>query len=281
MGERTAIHGAQALLTEISGYGRTLVAFSGGVDSSVVVAAAARTLGPDRMAAVTAVSPSLPDEELLAATRFCEELGVAHHRVDTHEMDVSGYRANGRRRCYFCKSSLLDAARALAAERGYDTVATGTNTDDVVDRFRPGIAAAAERGARTPLADAGLGKSAVRAVARLWSLPTWDKPAMACLASRIAYGIEVTPNRLARVERAEIAVRRLLGPAGKGNVRVRDLDTSVRIEVDRESLPAVLRDPRLAEAVREAGFGELPVAVHEFRSGSMNHLPPVPRRLSR
>jgi uncharacterized protein len=267
---RSPAHAARALLGEMSTYGKTLVAFSGGVDSSLVVAAAVRALGSDRMAAVTAVSGSLPAQELQAAQRFCESLSVTHHLVDTRELDVDGYRENGRRRCYFCKSTLLDAALELAAEEGFDVVATGTNADDLVAGFRPGIAAAAERGARTPLADLGLDKPSVRAVARLWSLPTWDKVALACLSSRIAYGIEITPARLARIERAELAVRGLLAGRGRGNVRVRDLDDAVRLEVDREIVAEVRLDPSLADAIGRAGFGGMPLSIEEFRSGSMN-----------
>jgi uncharacterized protein len=269
---------ARALLAETAGYGSTLVAFSGGVDSCVVVAAAARALGPDSMAAVTAVSPALPAEELAAARRFCAALGVTHHLVETREMDVAGYRENSRRRCYFCKSTLLDAAVELAVRLRFDSVATGTNATDVLDRFRPGIAAAAERGARTPLADAGLGKDAVREVARLWSLPTWDKPAMACLSSRIAYGLQITPGRLARVEHAEAAVREALtapaGPAAvradRANVRVRDLGEAVRIEVDAQIADDPAWHPALVAAIRDSGFAEVPVTVGVFRSGSMN-----------
>src|SRR3569833_3824655 len=153
------------LLSQFAGDGRTLVAFSGGVDSSGVLAAAARALGTGEGPAATAVSPALPAAEIEAAAAFCAEVGVAHHPVRTQEMDAAGYRENGPARCYFCKSTLLATAVALAAELGYDSVATGTNASDIAAGFRPGIRAAAERGARTPLADAGLDKAAVREVA--------------------------------------------------------------------------------------------------------------------
>lgn len=268
-----AARAAGLLLAEMSSYGRTLVAFSGGVDSSVVVAAAARALGTGDMAAVTAVSPSLPTAELDAARDFCARLGVPHLTILTAELNVPGYRDNGRDRCYFCKSTLLDTALRLAAEQDFDTIATGTNAGDLTAGFRPGIGAAAERGARTPVADTGLDKAAVRAVARLWSLPTWDKPAMACLSSRIAYGLTITTSRLARVERAENAVRGLLAGTGRGNVRVRDLGGSVRLEVDPELLDETRGDPRFARVLRAAGFGDAPLSVEAFRSGSMNELP--------
>ena len=264
-------------MAELAGYGPTLVAFSAGVDSSVVLAAAARALGP-RAAALTAVSPAVPAAEIQAAAAFCAELGVAHHPVPTAEMDKAGYRDNGPRRCYFCKSTLLDTAVGFAAEQGFAAVATGTNASDVAAGFRPGIRAAAERGARTPLADLGLDKEAVRAIAREWGLSTWDKPASACLSSRIAYGVAISPARLARVERAEAAVRRLLAAHRVRDLRVRDLGEAVRVELDAHLVEPVRADPALHEAIRGAGFAGVPVSVAAFRSGSMNELLPDPER---
>ncbi len=257
------------LVSEMAGYGRTLVAFSGGVDSSVVLAAAVRALGPDDVAAVTAVSPSLPAAELAAAREFAAGLGVAHHTPATGELEVAGYRENNGRRCYFCKSVLLDTANALAAELGFATITTGTNASDVVAGFRPGIRAAAERGARTPLADLGMDKEAVRAVARHWGLAVWNKPAAACMASRIAYGIEVTSARLARIERAETAVRAVLGGAVR-DLRVRDLGDAVRLEVDPHLVERARADAAVAAAIRDAGFADAPIRVEVFRSGSLN-----------
>jgi pyridinium-3,5-biscarboxylic acid mononucleotide sulfurtransferase len=260
---------SDSLLAEMAGYGRTLVAFSGGVDSSVVLAAAVRALGPGQVAAVTAVSPSLPAAELDGARRFCADLGVTHHTPATSELEIPGYRENGPQRCYFCKSVLLDTANALADHLGYATITTGTNASDVVSGFRPGIRAAAERGARTPLADLGLDKDAVRAIARHWDLPVWDKPAAACMASRVAYGIEVTSARLARIERAETAVRTLLGGALR-DLRVRDLGDAVRLEVDAGLVERARADHAVRAAIRDAGFAAAPVHVEVFRSGSMN-----------
>ena len=257
------------LLAEMAGYGRTLVAFSGGVDSSVVLSAAVRALGTGQVAAVTAVSPSLPAAELQAARAFCAALGVTHHTPATDEMDVPGYRENGPQRCYFCKSVLLDTANALADTLGYETITTGTNASDVVAGFRPGIKAAAERGARTPLADAGLDKAAVRAIARHWGLTVWDKPAAACMASRVAYGISVTPARLARIERAETAVRSALGGAVR-DLRVRDLGDAVRLEIDSDLVERARDNGAVSIAIREAGFDSTPIRVETFRSGSMN-----------
>jgi uncharacterized protein len=265
---------ARGLLAAFGDYGRTLVAFSGGVDSGLVLAAAARALGPGDVAAVTAVSASLARTELDAARRFCDENGVQHHLVRTTELTVPGYRENGPRRCYFCKSTVLDAAAALASEQGFDSVATGTNASDLVAGSRPGIVAGVERAVRTPLADTGLSKPDVRAIARLWGLSTWDKPALACLASRVAYGLEITPARLARVERAEATVRAHLAGRGNGDVRVRDLGDGVRLEVDASILAAAQGDPVLGRLIAGAGFGDLPLVVQEFRSGSMNDLAP-------
>ncbi len=186
-----------------------LVAYSGGADSAFLLAAAVRALGADQVVAATGYSHSLPRVRARPGARVRRVArGRACSRRETHEMEREGYRANAGDRCFFCKAELLDVLTPLAAERGLAHVATGTNADDAVAGFRPGIRAAAERGAITPLRDAGLTKAQVRAASRRWGLPTWDKPAAACLSSRVAYGVEVTPYRLARVERAEAAVAR-------------------------------------------------------------------------
>jgi uncharacterized protein len=271
---------AARLLAVVAGYGRSLVAFSGGVDSSVVLAAAVRALGPDDVAAVTAVSPALPAAELAAARALAAELGVTHHTPATRELDVDGYRGNGPRRCYFCKSVLLDTAGTVARQHGFATVITGTNASDVAGGFRPGIRAASERGARTPLADLGLAKDSVRAIARLWQLRTWDKPAAPCLASRIAYGVPVSADRLARIERAEAAVRNRLRASGHAvtDLRVRDLGDTVRLELDAGTVDPARGDPGIAAAISSSGFGARPVDVQPFRTGSMNDLLPDPQR---
>jgi pyridinium-3,5-biscarboxylic acid mononucleotide sulfurtransferase len=270
---------AGRLLAEVAGYGRSLVAFSGGVDSSVALAAAVRALGPADVAAFTAVSPALPAAELAAARALAAELRVEHHTPVTRELDVDGYRSNGPRRCYFCKSVLLDSAAALAAEQDFATVITGTNASDVAAGFRPGIRAAAERGARTPLADLGLTKDSVRAIARFWQLRTWDKPAAPCLASRIAYGVPVSTARLARIERAEAAVRDRLRAGGYAvtDLRVRDLGVAVRLELDADKVDGARRDPAIAGAIHASGFDAQPVDIQPFRTGSMNDLLPDPQ----
>ncbi|WP_199807800.1 ATP-dependent sacrificial sulfur transferase LarE [Streptomyces sp. NRRL S-350] len=266
---------ADALLAAVRALGPLAVAYSGGVDSALVLAAGVRALGPDGVLAVTAVSASLASGELDAARALADSLGVAHLAPRTDELNRPGYRANGRDRCYFCKSEVLDTIAAVAREHGFHRLATGTNADDAADPFRPGIRAGHERDVRTPLRDTGLGKADVRAVSRLWALPTWDKPATPCLASRIRYGIPVTGHRLARVDRAETAVRRALDRAGlrSGQLRVRDLGDRVRIELDAELVAAAARLTSLADAVAEAGFAATPVVIDGFASGRLNHEP--------
>jgi uncharacterized protein len=248
------------------------VAFSGGADSALVLAAAVRALGADRVLAVTAVSDSLAAEELEVARRFAASLGVRHLLPRTAETANPGYRANGRDRCYFCKSEVLDVIGRVAAEHGFANVATGTNADDAVDPFRPGIRAADERGVLAPLRDAGLTKAEVRRASKAWDLVTWDKPAAPCLASRVAYGVEVTPARLHRIETSERAVRHLLARAGLPvtDLRVRDLGDRVRVELDADLMPRAAGLPGLVSAVREAGFPGAQVEVAAFRSGALN-----------
>ncbi|MEP9382679.1 ATP-dependent sacrificial sulfur transferase LarE [Nocardioides sp. KR10-350] len=260
-----------ALEADLTERGSVLVAYSGGADSAFLLAAAVRALGADSVAAATGYSHSLPMAERDPAAAFARDLGVRLLTPRTHEMEREGYRANGPDRCFFCKAELLDTLVPLAAELGLAHVATGTNADDARAGFRPGIRAAAERGAIAPLRDAGLTKAEVREASRRWGLPTWDKPAAACLSSRVAYGVEVSPGRLARVERAESAVRALLADSGLRDLRVRDLGDRASVELDRDLLPldAGLEE-RVVGAVVVAGFPAAAVDPRGFRSGSMN-----------
>lgn len=269
-----------ALEADLRARGSVLVAFSGGADSAFLLAAAVRAVGADSVAAATAYSDSLPQAERSPARQFATDLGVRVLTPRTHEMDREGYRANAGDRCYFCKAELLDVLGPLAREHGLAHVATGTNADDAVAGFRPGIRAAAERGAITPLRDAGLTKEQVRAASRAWGLPTWDKPAAACLSSRVAYGVQVSPFRLARIERAEVAIRSALDAAGisSRNLRVRDLGDRASIEVDADAVPAAEQAGTVVAAAVGAGFTAAAVDPKGFRSGSMNERLPDPER---
>jgi pyridinium-3,5-biscarboxylic acid mononucleotide sulfurtransferase len=282
MGDRPAsldprLEDKLASLTEsIARLPSLLVAFSGGTDSAFLLAAAARTLGPDSVVAATAVSPSLPETELRGAADFAAGLGVRHVTPGTNELDRPGYAANARDRCFHCKAELLDVLVPYARSLSLAAVATGTNADDVRDRFRPGIRAAAARGALTPLSDAGLTKTDVRAVSAAWGLTTADKPAAACLSSRVAFGLGITRDRLARIERAEHALRTAMHDAGLPvrNLRVRDLGDHARVEVDAELVAALSDRPDVLGAV--PGFGRVTVDERGFRSGSMNEAPRRP-----
>jgi uncharacterized protein len=260
--------------------GGLVVAFSGGADSAFLLAAAVRALGADRVAAATAVSPSLPAAELDLARQVAASLGVRHMTPAADELAHDGYRDNAGDRCYFCKAELLDVLGPLAGGLDLPHVATGTNADDAAAGFRPGIRAAAERGALTPLREAGLTKAQVREASRRWGLATWDKPAAACLSSRVAYGVQISSARLARVEAAEAAVRNALSAEGieVRDMRVRDLGDRARLEVDAEAVAAVRAAPAVLAAVEDAGFEAVEVDPRGFRSGSMNELLTEPER---
>jgi uncharacterized protein len=261
-----------ALRDRVRAEPRLLVAYSGGVDSALVAAVAAQELG-ERAVAVTAVSASLPRSERATARAFAAAHGIAHVEVATDELDRPEYVANGGDRCYHCKSALFDALAPLAALSGA-RIALGTNTDDLGDH-RPGQAAAVARGAIAPLLDAGFGKSDVRRVSAALGLATAEKPAAACLASRVAYGDPVTPEVLHRVELAEEAVRGLGFPVCR--VRAHGGGAVARVEVpgDDVSRAAELRS-ELDRAVRGAGFEFCALDMQGFASGRMNVLLGMP-----
>lgn len=245
--------------------GSVLVACSGGVDSVLLAAVAARVLG-DRAAAVTAVSPSLASGELEDARRAAVAAGIRHIEMATGEVDDPAYAANTPDRCFHCKDTAYTAFTELAAREGFAVVVDGTNADDHGD-FRPGRRAAAAHGVRSPLAEAGLDKQQVRKWARELGLDVWDKPAAACLASRIPYGSRVTPERLDRIDRAEAALKAL----GFRQCRVRDHDTVARIEVAAGDMPQLLAAAAdVSAALRAAGFAYVALDLEGFRSGSLN-----------
>jgi pyridinium-3,5-biscarboxylic acid mononucleotide sulfurtransferase len=245
--------------------GSAIVAFSGGVDSSLVASVAARALG-DRALAVTAVSPALATGELDGARDVARQVGIRHETITTAELDRQGYRANGHDRCYHCKTELYDRLLALAEGRGYRAVLSGANADDVGD-WRPGLRAAAEHGVRHPLLEAGVAKSEVRRLARELGLPSAEKPASPCLASRIPYGTAVRPETLRQIDRAEQAVKRL----GYRTLRVRHHGELGRVELAADELPRALSAPAdVIAAVLSAGYARAEIDTEPFRSGSLN-----------
>ena len=244
-----------------------VVAFSGGVDSSLVACLAARALGA-RALAVTAVSPALATGELDGARSVARAIGIAHETVRTDELARAGYAANGRDRCYHCKSELYERLWAVARRRGFAALVSGANADDVGD-WRPGLRAAAEHGVRHVLLEAGVGKEEVRALARGLGLPSADKPASPCLASRLPYGTPVEPAVLALVDRAEQAVRAL----GYRVLRVRHHGGVGRVEIGAPELERALTTQgraAIVAAVRAAGYDRAEVSEQPFRSGSLN-----------
>jgi uncharacterized protein len=258
-----------ALLARLRGAGRVLVAFSGGVDSSYLAWAAQHALGEGALA-VTAVSASYPESHRRLAEQVVAQFALPHRFVDTHELERPGYRANGPDRCYFCKTELFEVMGKLRAELGFAAVAYGVNTDDRGD-FRPGHRAAEEHGVLSPFLDVALSKAEIRALSRAAGLPTAELPASACLASRLPYGTEVTPERLRQVERGEEALRAL----GFRQVRLRHHGALARVEIDPAELPRALA-PEMARAISAAikplGFRYVALDLDGYRTGALNEV---------
>ena len=244
-----------------------IVAYSGGADSTFLAAAANQVLG-EKALAVTAHSPSLAPSELRDAVEVAARLGLRHRVIETQEVEREDYRRNDPNRCYFCKDELYTQLVALAAEEGYAAVANGANVDDLGD-FRPGLNAAATYGVRSPLVEAGLTKEEVRSLSREMELPTWDKPAQACLSSRIPYGTPVSVEALSRVAQAEEFVRGL----GVKQLRVRHHGSVARIEVEPADLPLLVRNDvrgAITKKLRAIGYTYVTIDLDGFRSGSLN-----------
>lgn len=257
----------ERLGTVLEDLGRVVVAFSGGADSAYLARVAHDRLGPPRVLCVTAVSASLPDEEADDCRDLAAEWGLRWHTVPTAELDDAAYVANGADRCARCKMALMDVLAPLAAGEGA-TVVLGVNLDDLGDH-RPGQQAAAGAGARFPLVEAGFTKAMVRRASRRLGLRTWDKPAAACLASRVPYGTPVTVGTLRSVAAAESALRRLGFPV----VRVRHHGDAARVEVPAEGLAdALQRRQEVVAAVRSAGYHFVALDLEGFRSGSLNRV---------
>ena len=256
----------KTLFTEME---QALIAYSGGVDSTLVAKIAYDTLG-DRALAITAQSPSLLPEELEDARIQAAAIGISHEVVKTYEMENPNYTSNPVNRCYFCKSELHDTLKPLAQQRGYPYVVDGVNADDLRD-YRPGIQAAKERGARSPLAEVGVTKAEVRQLSKQLGLPWWDKPAQPCLSSRFPYGEEITIKKLQRVGRAEIYLRQL----SFSNLRVRSEGDTARIELPPEQIKEFVLTtdlPQLVSAFQELGFVYVTLDLEGYRSGKLNQV---------
>jgi len=245
--------------------GSALVAYSGGVDSALLLALAREALGEGAVA-FTAVSAALPADELEGARAVARSLGARHLEERSAELEDPRYASNPINRCYFCKTELYTLARARASELGLRAVVSGTNADELTD-YRPGLQAASEHEVVQPLAEAGLTKAEIRTLSRELGLPTWDKPQQPCLSSRIPYGIEVTPERLAQLGRSEMALRAL----GLREFRVRYHGEIARIEAGEGDFDRLLRVRTQAlQALKEAGFRFVTIDLEPFRSGRLN-----------
>ncbi len=246
---------------------QALIAYSGGIDSTLIAKIAYDTLG-DRALAITAKSPSLLPEDLEDAAIQAAQIGIRHQVVETHEMDNPNYSSNPINRCYFCKSELHDTLKPMAIAQGYPYVVDGVNADDLQD-YRPGIQAAKERGARSPLAEVGVSKLEVRELSKLLELPWWDKPAQPCLSSRFPYGEAITVEKLQRVGRAEVDLRR----SGWQNIRVRSAGDTARIEVLPEEVRKFVLEMDLGGLVdrfKDFGFLYVTLDLEGYRSGKLN-----------
>ncbi len=250
------------LLGVLSSYGSTVVAYSGGSDSSLVAYAALRALGPEKVLAATTLSPSTPAQEEVFAREFCARHGIPHAAVRVNELENPDWAANTTDRCYFCKSILGLALGDLRDKRGFRTLADGTNLSDLSEE-RPGLRALRERGVRSPLVEAGVSKPEVRDISRALGLETWDKPSSPCLASRVPHGIAITAETLARVDRAE---RWLKERFGLRVVRVRDSLGTASVETGPgEAEPLLLAREEVSAALRGLGFSQVAVDPRGYR----------------
>jgi uncharacterized protein len=257
------------LQKQLGEFPSAIVALSGGADSAYLAWAAHRAMGA-RALSVTALSPSYSAHDRSVVEEFVHQLGVRHEFIETHEMENPKYRANAADRCYFCKDELFNVLDGMAQERGFAAIAYGVNADDTLD-FRPGHRAAAEHRVLAPLLDAGLHKAEIRILSQRAGLPTWDRPASACLASRLPYGTEVTPERLVLIERGEAALRDL----GFRQFRVRLHEKLARVEIAPEEMPRAM-SPEMAASIsarlKAVGFTYVALDLEGYRQGSLNEI---------
>jgi uncharacterized protein len=249
---------------------RVVVAFSAGVDSTFLLKVALDCLGPDNVLACTSVSPSLAAAERESVSRLASQLGATLKLIETSEMDNPLYAENSPKRCFYCKQDLYRHLKEAAAAFGASAIVNGANADDTGD-YRPGMDAAKEAGVRSPLLEVGLNKAEIRELSKQLGLPTWDKPALACLSSRIPYGTPVTIGALTQIDRAEAMLR----AHGFGIVRVRHHGTLARIEVPAGDLPRLLEEPlhtELLAAFKDIGYTYITADLQGFRSGSGNEV---------
>lgn len=265
--EVTADEKERLLLSRLGALPSVLIALSGGADSAYLAWAANRALG-DKALSLTALSPSFSAYDRAQVEDFVQALHVPHEFVETHELENPAYRANSSDRCYFCKDELFSVLDKIALDRGFAAIVYGVNADDTLD-FRPGHRAATKHQVLAPLLDVGLHKAEIRSLSQRAGLPTWDRPASACLSSRLPYGTEVTPERLSLVERGEAALREL----GFRQFRVRLHDKLARVEISLDELPRAMT-PEMASAISErlkaAGFTFVALDLDGYRQGSLN-----------
>jgi uncharacterized protein len=257
----------EQLLARLADCGSIIVALSGGADSAYLAWAAQKALA-EKALSVTALSPSFSAYDRAMVEDFVSKLNVRHEFVETREMDNPDYRANAADRCYYCKDELFDVLDKLAVERKFKAVCYGVNADDTLD-FRPGHRAASEHRVLAPLLDARMTKSEIRMLSERAGLPTWNRPASACLSSRLPYGTEVTPERLALVERGESALREL----GFRQFRVRLHDKLARIEISPDEMPLAFSEnmaAKMAQMLKQAGFTYVALDLEGYRQGSLN-----------
>ena len=264
-----------SLLARLSEAGSLIVALSGGADSAYLAWAAQRALG-ERALSVTALSPSFSAHDRAAVDQLVREFQIHHEFIETHEVENPAYRANAADRCFYCKDELFSALDTMAQQRGFTATAYGVNADDTLD-FRPGHRAAKEHRVLAPLLDVGLRKSEIRQLSQRAGLPTWDRPASACLASRVPYGTEVTPERLTMIERGEAALREL----GFRQFRVRLHDQLARVEIAPEEMERAFSKETcsaISQALKRAGFTYVALDLEGYRQGSLNEALPEPKR---